>query len=260
MIISQIDGSTSSAAHSSIADIAFAAARPAVAVPSEYSLRSDDLLLQSHITAPACRCAACCGVGNVEGAIPQNTTFVSDFTALLSGSSMSSAPGTGAFFTFSFPEQPPAYLSSIYSDEQLATFEEFSESYQEVARDAVAAFTSISGLTGFEVSPGQGDVQFMIYDLAAFSGFEGSSGFAYYPSRAPIGSDIFIDDGATSNSTNLYLLLHELGHAFGLKHPFEGDVQLSDEFDNQSFTVMSYNFGQFDNALGEFDTDAIINL
>lgn len=35
-------------------------------------------------------------------------------------------------------------------------------------------------------------------------------------------------------------LIHELGHALGLKHPFEGDVQLSASQDNTSNTIMSY--------------------
>lgn len=36
-------------------------------------------------------------------------------------------------------------------------------------------------------------------------------------------------------------LLHEIGHALGLKHPFEGDYKLSPELDNTENTIMSYN-------------------
>lgn len=35
-------------------------------------------------------------------------------------------------------------------------------------------------------------------------------------------------------------LLHEMGHALGLKHPFEGAVTLPDNLDNTSNTLMSY--------------------
>ena len=255
MIVNQINSSGDIGSLSDIGTGAVGILQP-FALPD-----ASELLDQWHSEALGCRCAACCAVGTADlAATPENTTFVSDFTALLSGSSMSTGAGTGAFFTFSFPETPPAYLSDFYTAEQIATFEEFAEAYKQVARTAVEAFTSISGLTGFEVSAGQGDVQFMIFDLAAFPGFESSAGFAYYPGRSNIASDIFIDRDSTSNSTNIYLLLHELGHAFGLKHPFEGDVRLADEFDNQAITVMSYNFGQFDGGLGDFDEDAIINL
>lgn len=37
-------------------------------------------------------------------------------------------------------------------------------------------------------------------------------------------------------------LLHELGHAMGLKHPFEGDVTLPAAQDNTANTLMSYNY------------------
>jgi len=36
-------------------------------------------------------------------------------------------------------------------------------------------------------------------------------------------------------------ILHEMGHALGLKHPFEGDYKLPPELDNTENTIMSYN-------------------
>ena len=36
-------------------------------------------------------------------------------------------------------------------------------------------------------------------------------------------------------------LLHELGHALGLKHPFDGDIHLPASQDNTAYTLMSYN-------------------
>ncbi|MBI4958316.1 MAG: hypothetical protein HY915_02345 [Desulfovibrio sp.] len=35
-------------------------------------------------------------------------------------------------------------------------------------------------------------------------------------------------------------VLHKVGHALGLKHPFEGSPTLTTGFDNESFTIMSY--------------------
>ncbi|RME16728.1 MAG: hypothetical protein D6801_04915 [Alphaproteobacteria bacterium] len=36
------------------------------------------------------------------------------------------------------------------------------------------------------------------------------------------------------------LILHEVGHALGLKHPFEGAVLLDNKYDNNHYTLMSY--------------------
>lgn len=52
--------------------------------------------------------------------------------------------------------------------------------------------------------------------------------------------------------------LHELGHALGLQHPFEGDVQLADSVDNQTNTVMTYNIEfPYVSELGNLDVDAM---
>src|SRR5690606_18332270 len=41
-------------------------------------------------------------------------------------------------------------------------------------------------------------------------------------------------------SYNFLALLHEIGHALGLTHPFDGDDRLPSSVDNRLYTVMSY--------------------
>ena len=71
--------------------------------------------------------------------------------------------------------------------------------------------------------------------------------FAYFPSNAAIGGDVFIDRYIATTSSNLsdggyglFTLIHELGHALGLKHPFEDGEILTSIEDNRVNTVMSY--------------------
>lgn len=81
-----------------------------------------------------------------------------------------------------------------------------------------------------------------------------TAGFSYLPNpHFEIGSDVFISKNYSnpifvSNTLTNYdyeILLHEIGHAIGLKHPFEtqGDnTQVLDpNEDSTKFTAMSYN-------------------
>lgn len=74
-------------------------------------------------------------------------------------------------------------------------------------------------------------------------------GWAYYPSSYwPSGGDIWISSEQASDPNwskptfNFFALLHEIGHALGLEHPFDasdGDAYPS-AYDTSNYTVMSY--------------------
>lgn len=53
-------------------------------------------------------------------------------------------------------------------------------------------------------------------------------------------------------------LLHELGHAMGLKHSFEGTIRLPAATDNTAYTLMSYTHaGGVHSSFGEYDLAAL---
>jgi serralysin len=101
-----------------------------------------------------------------------------------------------------------------------------------------------------------------------------SAGYAYFPNDVyPIGSDIIISNkydapAFTGNTTNFdyELLLHELTHAFGLKHPFEVDGTstqlLPTSEDNSAWTVTTYTqiTSEYDGTYRDLDLMAFAGL
>ena len=174
---------------------------------------------------------------------------VSDYTALLSGSSWNGIDVVGApvIVTFSFPTSLPAYDASTAPDPiggftaaTDASFRAFTAAEQTQALDALNAWAAVSGVIFLQAAPGHGDVNFANVDFRTTNpdpingDYRTSGGIAFYPfgfhnfysdpyfqdDRSTAG-DIFMNtayqnaDGTVSAGT----LLHEIGHAIGLKHP-----------------------------------------
>lgn len=177
---------------------------------------------------------------NIGGETPLSVV-ASDYTAILSGHSMSNGqPGRPTFFAYSFVS-PPAYLShphysGIFSPGELSTARVFTEAEKATIRTAIQIWAEACGLTAFEVTQSTGDMNFACFDLPA--NFAGAASSPQRFNSGPDGSDVFLDVNFTAS--NLYVVLHEIGHALGLKHPHDGEPTLSPEFDNANFTVMSY--------------------
>lgn len=216
-------------------------------------------------------------------------TVVSDYTALLqetswAGFELSNRP---MFITYSFPTiSPPSNADAGAMGAAASTFQAFGASEQALARQALQEWADSCGLVLLEVKPTQGDITFGWYDFSTSPyptdggiGFNpgGNWDFLSYPyfidhreftdlgGNIMINSDFAIGGGAGSGGTPGYgLLLHEIGHALGLKHPFElraapHDVTLAAALDNTGNTVMSYT-GASPTTLGQFDKQAVAFL
>jgi serralysin len=77
----------------------------------------------------------------------------------------------------------------------------------------------------------------------------GAAAFAFYPGFAPENGDMWFNRLTIGGPSDLAFVpgtfgykavLHELGHAMGLKHPFAGTPRLPPETDVNDFSVMSY--------------------
>ncbi|NWG90940.1 MAG: hypothetical protein HXY21_00320 [Parvularculaceae bacterium] len=190
---------------------------------------------------------------------------VSNHTALQSGFGWwwGGLTGRPVFITYSFETAAQPYLGNYQSQAFVDSFEPFNNAEKQLARDALAQWAAASGVVFLEAPPGQGDIRFGVHNFNFASGNESAAAFAYYPgtylftfaSESDIAGDIFFSSTAP---VDLGTLLHEIGHALGLKHPHEGATTLTPSLDDRANTVMSYN-GNYANpaALGYLDRDAV---
>lgn len=212
--------------------------------------------------AAAGGCPCGCGLSAQPGhqAAP---TYVTDYTAMIvrnaDGSTVSTTGtnGKSSFVSFSFETAVPEYSHGEYSKQALASVKPMTEAQKNLAREALAAWGQASGLTFFEVAEGQGDMKFIKLQVQYID--PTAAGFAVFPGGTydgqPSTSDVYIDH---ESANWLQLYLHEIGHALGLKHPFEGDIRLDPSVDNYGATVMSYTpDADPKDQLGYLDHDAI---
>lgn len=99
--------------------------------------------------------------------------------------------------------------------------------------------------------PNVGRIRFMFSDGPSTSPDGFAYAYAYYPSDFPgsgLAGDVhlnpdrsLIDFSAGPGSFAYQTILHEIGHALGLKHPFEQLYRLPFGKDNNTNTVMTYN-------------------
>lgn len=141
--------------------------------------------------------------------------------------------------TYSFDQQMPQEYAN-YSD-LIQNWQPLGEKDQQVAREVFAYADSLLGVS-FQEVPSGGDIRISKSAMSSANeaGFTMVQEYNGKLVSEGIGSDIFLALDYDNKAAAKDVILHELGHALGLKHPFEGDIQLPISKDNTLYTVMSY--------------------
>lgn len=165
--------------------------------------------------------------------------------------------GTGATIYYSFPSSNSFSLwNTVYTantgSEIYQNFKPFSTTQQIAAELALQAWADVANLTFIKVpaetSNAVGDVRFANTSGGSMDAL--TYAYASFPAlNNPEGGDIWFNTTQPSVSANDYSLgangfqtmVHEIGHALGLDHPFEGITKLAADLDSLQFTMMSYS-------------------
>lgn len=184
--------------------------------------------------------------------------------------------GTPVVVTFSFSTKKPGYDTVDRSG-----FTAFSEAQKDAAREALDIWAEKTGLTFLEVSQSTGgQIRFAKVNMDGQTNATGGpvKGYGYFPGYGylyvdgnptivpvydTLGGDVFMNAETFNGSGTMNpgtagfsILLHEIGHAIGFKHPFEGKPTLSPSKDHGDYTVMSYNRSNSTTELGSLDIEA----
>ena len=156
--------------------------------------------------------------------------------------------GSAKTMNFTFPTSLPSYDTSAAHALGYLPFNTQQQAFARLALNYVASVVGVS-FVETNVAAAANTITF------ANNTQTNSAGYAGYPSDSLTGSALFLNRDTAGNLTPAdgtyaaLTLIHELGHAFGLKHPFShpnasGDIgegpYLPTAEENTTWTVMSY--------------------
>jgi Ca2+-binding RTX toxin-like protein len=150
----------------------------------------------------------------------------------------------GVNLTFSFPTGTATFVSGY---EEFSSWSAVSTLERSALIDALVKVTSVANVRVNQVADNTsavGDLRLAVTNVAGAD----EAAHAYTPGDTPEAGDVWFsklgwnEEGGAINPGDFdyTTALHEICHALGLKHPFEGGNQLASEYENYFYTVMSY--------------------
>jgi serralysin len=175
--------------------------------------------------------------------------------SLIFGSKWGSGLGAGVSLTYSFPAALSSYWYAIdypqYSAEPWQATAVLNSAAQSAAISALATWSNVANITFTQVGDNISTVGEIRFQWTSPTVSNDGQAWAYYPSSTPKAGDVWLnwtagDTGNFSAGSYWYdTLIHELGHALGLKHTFQSggisSAVLPSNADGYHYSIMSYS-------------------
>lgn len=196
------------------------------------------------------------GVSGVDSTVPAENvsqTGTNAIDGLLYGRRWVSDTGSDVTtISFSFPDANSLFSTDpdggygTSGEEPHSGLASLSESAQGLFLAALDNLSSFSKLAFTQVADSGSSAGTIRVAFTGITDEEGSVAWAYLPGNYQAAGDIWVlSENHSENDVDFrQTLTHELGHALGLKHPFDNEgtsVALDTSLDGVDYTVMSYN-------------------
>lgn len=181
--------------------------------------------------------------------------------ALLMGNKWSTDIANGVTLSYSFYDGAVGYDSTAYDANGSSEYQgamSISEAEQDKLALAFQVWDQATALTLEEVNESGttvGEMRVAYTNVSYMGGgtVGGTQAFAYGPGNGSLNGDIWIGDPSVRTYNSLTdpgelgfgTVVHEIGHALGIKHPFDAPNAIAGAADdNKRHSIMSYNQNQ----------------